>query len=233
MADADASIIAKYWLPRLYTDLYKIYKCVLTEGQKVLLCQNKHFYLLFSINKLNYNKAKKNEKSQEILYSKSNKKFCVYIYLYVHIDTYIYTYTSPIYIYNMHIYICTHIYTNIHTFTYIHRHIHIHITNACIHTYISIHRCTHTWLCTCACNCYAIKNCFDACVQVPMWSCKQPHAHRHACPRAHIYAHKYVYALPLSPIYMLSLVMLQLRICLQVTINPFLPGHRSTQKPDK
>ena len=73
-------------------------------------------------------------KSQEILYSKSNKKFCVYIYLYVHIDTYIYTYTSPIYIYNMHIYICTHIYTNIHTFTYIHRHTHTH--HKCMHSHI-------------------------------------------------------------------------------------------------
>ena len=62
-------------------------------------------------------------------------------------------------------------------------------------------------------------------------SCEQPHAHRHTCPSAHIYAHTYVYALPLSPICMLSLVMSQLRICLQVTINPFQPGHWSTQKP--
>ena len=27
--------------------------------------QNKHFYLLFSMNKLNYSKAKKNEKSRD------------------------------------------------------------------------------------------------------------------------------------------------------------------------
>ena len=44
----------------------QIYKCVLTEGQRVLVSvQNKHFYLLFSINKLNYSKAKKNEKSRD------------------------------------------------------------------------------------------------------------------------------------------------------------------------
>ena len=98
---------------------------------------------------------------------------------------------------------------------------HIHITNARIHTYISIHRCTHT-------HDYAhmhaiVKMQLKAVLtNARKCTCEQPHAHRHACPRPNI-----------SPICMLSLVMLQLRICLQVTINPFLPGHRSTQKPGK
>ena len=55
-------------------------------------------------------------------------------------------------------------------------------------------------------------------------TCEQPHAHRHACPRAHIDTHMHTYALHLSPICTLSLFMSQLRICLQVTINPFPPG---------
>ena len=68
----------------------------------------------------------------------------------------------------------------------------------------------------------------------------QPNAHMnnymhqtdmHVCK--HTYMQTHVYALPLSPICMLSLVMSQLRICLQVAINPFQPGHRSTQKPGK
>ena len=45
-----------------------MYKCVLTEGQKVLLCQfkiNISTCCSFSINKLNYSKAKKNEKSRD------------------------------------------------------------------------------------------------------------------------------------------------------------------------
>ena len=104
----------------------------------------------------------------------------------------------------------------------------MHITNACIHTYVGIHRCTRT-------HDYVHV---DAIVKMQLkivltharkCTYEQPHANRHACPRAHIYAHTYVYALPLSPICMLSLVMSQLRICLQVTINPFLPGHQSTQ----
>ena len=147
----------------------------------------------------------------------------MYIQTYIHIQA-PYTY--------MHTYTCTLIYTNIHTFTYMHRHIHIQITNARIHTYISIHRCTRT-------HDYAHLH---AIVKMQLkivmthahkCTCEQPHAHRRACPHAHIYAHTYVYALPLSPICMLSLVMSQLRICLQVTINPFPPGHQSTQKPGK
>ena len=68
--------------------------------------QNKHFYLLFSINKLNYSKAKKNEKSGNTLYSKSNKNYvCIYIYIHTHINTHIYT--------NIHTYI--HIYTQTYT----------------------------------------------------------------------------------------------------------------------
>ena len=62
---------------------------------------------------------------------------------------------------------------------------------------------------------------------------EQTHAHRHACPRAHIYAHTHMHALPPFPINMLSLVMSHVRICLQVTINPFPAEYRSTQKPGK
>ena len=61
---------------------------------------------------------------------------------------------------------------------------------------------------------------------------EKPHEHRHACPLAHIYAHTHMHALPPFPICMLSPVMSHLRIC-QVTINPFPPEYRSTQKPDK
>ena len=136
---------------------------------------------------------------------------------------------------HIHIYIPIHIHTHIdinmhHTFTYIHRYIHIHITNARINTYISIHRCTRT-------HDYAHVH---AIVKMQLkivltharkCTCEQPHAHRHACPRSHIYAHTYVHAL--SPICMLSVVMSQLRICLQVTTNLFPSGHRPTQKPGK
>ena len=149
---------------------------------------------------------------------------CVYIsiHTYTHTQIYIHIYT------HIYIYIHTYIQTYIHIFTYIHRYIHMHITNACIHTYVGIHRCTRT-------HDYVHV---DAIVKMQLkivltharkCSYEQPHANRHACPRAHIY----VYALPLSPICMLSLVMSQLRICLQVTINPFPPGHQSTQKPGK
>ena len=170
-------------------------------------------------------------KSQEILYSKSNKNFCACIYIYTYIHTYIYIY---IYTY-IYIYINLYIQTYIHTLRYIHRHIHIHITNACIHTYISIHRCPHTHISHDYVHVHAIVT-----MQLKIFmmhahtcTCEQPHAHRHACPSGHIYAHTYVYALPLSPICMLSLVMSQLSICLQVTIKPFLPGHWSTQKQGK
>ena len=42
---------------------------------------------------------------------------------------------------------------------------------------------------------------------------------------AHIYAHKHMHAPPPFPICMLSLVMSHLKICLQVTINPFSPEY--------
>ena len=64
-------------------------------------------------------------------------------------------------------------------------------------------------------------------------TCEQPNAHRHACARAHIYAHSHMHALPPSPICMLSLVVSHLRICLQATINPFPPEYQSIQKPGK
>ena len=176
----------------------------LKDKSPLLSVQNKHFYLLFSINKLNYSKAKKNEKSRDTVQQ-------IYIHIHIHI----------------------HIYTKIHTYIHIYkRHIHINITNARIHTYISIHRRTRT-------HDYAHVH---AIVKMQLkivvtharkCTCKDSHAHRNACPWAHICAHTYAYALPLSPICMFSLVMLQLRICLQVTINPFPPGHWSTLKPDK
>ena len=97
-----------------------------------------------------------------------------------------------------------------YTYTYIHSHIYTdiytHITHAHIHTYISIHRCT------CAHD-YAHVHAI-----VKMQS--KMHAHKCLCeqPHAHIYAHTNMYALLLSPICMLFLVMSQLRICLQVTV---------------
>ena len=45
------------------------------------------------------------------------------------------------------------------------------------------------------------------------------HMHTDMHVHMHTYMHTHVYAFPLSPICMLSLVMSQLRICLQVTIN--------------
>ena len=168
-------------------------------------------------------------KSQEILYSKSNKKFCVCIYIYTYIHTYIYIHIHI----QIHIHIHTHTYipTYIHTFTYIHRHIHIHITNARIHTYISIHRCTRT-------HDYAhvhaiVKLQLKSSTHVRKSTCEQPHAHSYACLPAHIYPHTHMCALFLSPICMLSLVISQLRICPQVTINSLPPWYRSTQKPGK
>ena len=121
-----------------------------------------------------------------------------------------------------------------HTFTHIHRHIHIHITHARIHTYITIHRCTRA---NDFAHVHAIVKMQLKIVLIHAYkcTCEQTHAYRHACPRAHIYAHTHMYALPLSlsPTCMFSLVMSQLKICLQVTINPFPPGHRPTQKPGK
>ena len=170
------------------------YKCVLTEGQKVLFCQFKiNIPTCWSASTNWILVRQRRMKSQEILYSKSNKKCVCLLYIYTYIHTHIYTYTFI----HTYTYTYTHIYTNIHTFAYIHRHIHIHITNARIHTYISIHRCTRTHdyahvhaiikmqlkiVLTHACKC----------------TCEQPHAHRHVCPRAHIYAHTYVCMLSLS-----------------------------------
>ena len=45
------------------------------------------------------------------------------------------------------------------------------------------------------------------------------HTNAHMNSHMHTYMHTHLYALPLTPICMLSLVMSQLRICLQVTIN--------------
>ena len=57
---------------------------------------------------------------------------------------------------------------------------------------------------------------------------EQPHAHRHLCPHAHVHVQTHVVALPLSPICMLFLLMSQVRVCIQITINLFLPGYWST-----
>ena len=119
-----------------------------------------------------------------------------------------------------------------HRFTHIHRHIHIHITYARIHTYISINRCTraHDFA-----HVHAIVKMQLKIVLVHAYkrTREQTHAYRHTCLRAQIYADTHMYAVPLSPICMLSLVMSQLKICLQVTINPFPTGHWSTQTPGK
>ena len=173
-------------------------------------------------------------KSQKILYIKSNKKFCVYLYIHthIHIYTHIHTHIQFIHIY---IYTYTHnIQTYVHTCTHIHRHnIHIHITHACIHTYISIHSQVHTCAHDSA-HMHAIKMQLKFLTYVSKSTCEQPHAsHRHTCLRAPIYSHMYMYVLPISHICILSVVMSQLRICLQVTINSFLPGYRSTQKQGK
>ena len=98
--------------------------------------QNKYLYLLFIINKLNYQRKMK---SQEILHSKSNTKLCVciYIYTYIHTQIYIYIYMIYIYIYIcIYIYIYTHIYIYIYIYTYIHIYIYIYI-----HIYI-LQRCS-------------------------------------------------------------------------------------------
>ena len=73
------------------------------------------------------------------------------------------------------------------TITYIYRHIHIHITNARIHTYISIHRCTraHDYAHVHAIVKMQLK---IVMTHAHKCACEQPHAHRHACPR-HPYMH--------------------------------------------
>ena len=134
-------IIYIYIYIYIYQKYIQIYKCVLTEEQKILLCQFKINISTCSSASTNWIIVRQRRiKSQEILYSKSNKNFCACIYIYTYIHTYIYIY---IYTY-IYIYINLYIQTYIHTLRYIHRHIHIHITNAYIHTYISIHRCPHT-----------------------------------------------------------------------------------------
>ena len=113
-----------YFSPDLSVSNIQIYKCVLTEGQKVLLCQ-------FKINISTCCSAwtnwiivrQRRMKSLEILYSKSNKKFCVciciYTYIHTHISTYTYihTYTYTYTHIYKHTYIHLHIYTDIYTYT--------------------------------------------------------------------------------------------------------------------
>ena len=83
--------------------------------------QKKHFYLLFSINKLNCSKAKKNKKSRDTVHS-VQCVVCTNIYTYIqththtHTHTHIYTYIYMLCIHTIH----THIYIDIHTYTHIH-----------------------------------------------------------------------------------------------------------------
>ena len=73
--------------------------------------------MLLSINKLNYSKAKKNEKSRDILYITANliKNFFVCDAISIHTYTHTYIYTIELYIYMYtYIYIYIHTYTNIH-----------------------------------------------------------------------------------------------------------------------
>ena len=114
----------------------QICKFVLTEGQKVLLCQFKINISTCCSAPTNWIIVKQRRmKNQEILYSKSNKKFCVCIYIYAytcthtHTHTYIYTYILHIQFIYTHTY--THIYIPICTYTYIHTHT--------VHTYIHIY----------------------------------------------------------------------------------------------
>ena len=89
--------------------------------------QKKHFYLLFSINKLNCSKAKKNKKSRDTVHS-VQCVVCTNIYTYIQTHTHTHTHTYIyIYIYVMH----TH-----YTYPYIHRHTHIytHTCKSYIHT---------------------------------------------------------------------------------------------------
>ena len=111
-----------------------IYRCVLTEGQKVLLCQFK-IKICTSFSASTNWVIVRRMKSQEIMYSKSNKKHfaCIYIYIYIYIHTRIYVY--------IYIYIYIYTYTYIHTYTYIYIYIYIY---ANIHTYIHIYTQTYT-----------------------------------------------------------------------------------------
>ena len=64
----------------------QIYKCVLTEGRKFLSCQFKINISTCCLASTNWIIVKQRVmKSQEILYSKSNEKFYVWIYIYTHI----------------------------------------------------------------------------------------------------------------------------------------------------
>ena len=105
-------------------------------------------------------------KSLEILHSKSNKKFCVYMYLYIHTHTYTYTY----------IHLHTHIYTNIHTYIYIYTQTY---THARIHTYVrSIQRCTRTHNYPHA-HVIAKMQLKIILTHVRKCTCEHPHADRH------------------------------------------------------
>ena len=132
----------------------------------------------------------------------------------------------------------THIYIHIHIC--IHMHIHryiniIHITNSkCMHSHIykyTLDAHTHDYA-----HVHAIVKMQFEIVLTRAQPNKHMNNYMHHTDmhvRKHIYANTCVHSPSLSQCMMLSLVMSQLRICLQVTINPFPPGHRSTQKPGK
>ena len=106
------------------------YKCVLTEGQKVLFCQFKiNIPTCWSASTNWILVRQRRMKSQEILYSKSNKKCVCLLYIYTYIHIYI----------HIHLYIHIHIHTHTYIQTYIHSHIYTDI-----YTYTSqMHVFTH------------------------------------------------------------------------------------------
>ena len=148
---ASVNIMKLFMLSFFKFSNIQICKFVLTEGQKVLLCQFKINISTCCSAPTNWIIVKQRRmKSQEILYSKSNKNFCVCIYIYAytcihththphthtHIYIYIYIYTT----YTVHIYILyIYIYTHIHTNMYIYIHTCIHTYSSYIYTYIHTH----------------------------------------------------------------------------------------------
>ena len=118
--------------PITYTNI-QIYKCVLTEGEKFLLCQFKINICLASTN-LNIVKQRR-MKFKRYCTANLRKILCVDIYLYTHTHTYTYIHTHT------HIYTCIYIHTYIykHTYTHIPAHTYTHIYSSYTYAYIHQH----------------------------------------------------------------------------------------------
>ena len=127
----------------------------------------------------------------------------------------------------LHIRTHTRIYTNIHAYIHTYTQTYTDTHHQCTHSHtISIHRCTRAYD-------YVQMHALVKLQLIFFWRMHtNAHVSNHIHTNTHVHVDTYmqthVCMLSLSPICMRSLVMSQLRMCLQVTINPLPPGHQTT-----